>query len=355
MFPAHVRNTLLQAHEEQNVSKEGAIDAKADNAGSNGANYLALRDVTIALDQDWQGSLGAILPAGTEMRLRFVGRKGAPLIGVFGGISATRVIIDDGKERGWWTPMAGPGAPIDLDRFEMVSMDFAAGDGKTPLSMSSADHADLLSRALKGALVSKLHALVGASFGGMMALSFARQFPGMVDRLIILCAAHRPSPLAQAWRTVQRKILAFGLDADRPQEAVAIARGLAMTTYRSGAEFNARFSCAEGANGGVESYLTARGKAYGGEMPAARYLTLSASIDNHFERPEDIKTPSLLIAIDSDQIVPLDDMRDLENRLAGPTRIEVIPSLYGHDGFLKEYDVIGPLVSAYLDAQISKE
>jgi len=46
--------------------------------------------------------------------------------------------------------------------------------------------------------------------------------------------------------------------------------------------------------------------------------------------------PVTLVAVKEDQLVPLEDMRTLRDRLAGPARLFEISSLYGHDAFLKE-------------------
>mgnify|MGYP001147286652 CR=1 FL=1 len=50
-----------------------------------------------------------------------------------------------------------------------------------------------------------LRAIVGASYGGMVALAFAARWPRRVERLFVMSAADRTHPMATAWRSVQRR------------------------------------------------------------------------------------------------------------------------------------------------------
>ena len=215
-----------------------------------------------------------------------------------------------------------------------------------------ADQARLLALAMDAAGVERLHGFVGASYGGMVALAFARLFPERVERLAVICAAHRPHPMATAWRGIQRRILAFAADAGRPEEGVALARQLAMTTYRTPEEFAERFTGAipdGGDDAEVCGYLKARGDAYAAVASPARYASLSAAIDRHSEEPEAIHTPALLVGAESDRLVPIEDIRELADRLGAPARLVELSSPYGHDSFLKDAHLIAPHLRAWLD------
>jgi len=312
------------------------------------SSKFTINDIAIAAPEGWCGVLGAKLPSGTEINLRLTGKQDAPVIAVLGGISSSRFVANTSDNEGWWPQIAGVGAAIDLNAFRVAGFDFVAGDGETPLDLTPADEAALFAYALSEAGVDCLHTFVGASFGGMVALSFARQFPVRVDKLVVVCAAHRPSPMAQAWRTVQRQVLSFAIENGHPEEGVALARSLAMTTYRTASEFDKRFSCSERADGGVADYLSARGDAYVNQTTAARYLTLSNAIDRHFENPEEVMIPALIIGADSDQIVPFKDVEELAERFGGKADLVRISSLYGHDAFLKETAVIAPHIHNFI-------
>ncbi|MBJ7320295.1 MAG: alpha/beta fold hydrolase, partial [Brevundimonas sp.] len=152
------------------------------------------------------------------------------------------------------------------------------------------------------------------------------------------------------WRGIQRRILQFAVAAGRPEEGVALARELAMTTYRTAEEFNDRFeTTAPDAVGGaypVCDYLTARGQAYRTHTTPARWLSMSDSLDRHSVTPEAITTPVTLIGFTSDRLVPIDDIRELAARLPTLWRFVEAPSLYGHDAFLKEDAFVGDILRA---------
>ena len=122
-----------------------------------------------------------------------------------------------------------------------------------------------------------------------------------------------------------------------------------MTTYRSPVEFAARFSGLPARVGDrfvfpIEDYLFARGDHYAQNYRPESFLALSESIDLHHVDPESIKVPATLIAVREDQLVPLEDMRVLASRLAGPCKWVELSSLFGHDAFLKEGAVINPII-----------
>jgi len=98
------------------------------------------------------------------------------------------------------------------------------------------------------------------------------------------------------------------------------------------------------------NYLGSRGDVFAANMDPQRFLALSESIDLHRIEPEAIRTPTLLMTAISDQLAPLPDMRELRDRLAGPSELYTFTSLYGHDAFLKEYDAMDPRLAEFCKA-----
>jgi homoserine O-acetyltransferase len=47
-----------------------------------------------------------------------------------------------------------------------------------------------------------------------------------------------------------------------------------------------------------------------------------------------------LVAVEEDQLVPISDVRALRDGISGTCQLVEINSLYGHDAFLKETDVL---------------
>ena len=63
----------------------------------------------------------------------------------------------------------------------------------------------------------------------------------------------------------------------------------------------------------------------------------------------EIRVPTTLLAVREDQLVPLADMRELRDRHGGNCSLIEISSLYGHDAFLKETEVLRDLLARALD------
>jgi len=290
---------------------------------------------------------------------RLYGNSDGPVIVVMGGISASRFIADAedttprNNGRGWWSTLVREGGPIDLNTFQVLGMDFApvVESENRPDCITTHDQAERLKALLDAQGISKIAAIIGSSYGGMTALAFAHDYPEAVGQLCIIGAAHKPYPIGVAWRGIQRRAVRLGIEAGRPKEGMKLARELAMTTYRTAEEFADRFDLAETATSPSQfdicDYLGSRGDAFAELMDAQRFLALSESIDLHRVEPEAIKTPTLLMSAISDQLAPLTDMRELRDRLGGPSELFTFTSLYGHDAFLKEYDAMSPRLEAF--------
>ncbi len=281
---------------------------------------------------------------------RLAGDAAAPVIAALGGISAGRAVIDTPSEKGWWSDIIGPGRALDSRRYRILGIDFLGGSGGSTgpragqsdfPSIASQDQAELLRRIGEHLKLPRLEAIVGASYGGMVALAFAERFPELVKRIVVISAAHRPHPMATAWRSVQRSVVRYAAQNGQGAEGLRLARALAMATYRSPAEFEQRFAGPATRVDGrfqfpVESYLLARGDAYAAAYIPEAFVCLSESIDLHQVDPARIRVPTWLVAIIEDQLVPLSDMRMLRQAIGGPVQLAELSSLYGHDAFLKE-------------------
>jgi homoserine O-acetyltransferase/O-succinyltransferase len=289
---------------------------------------------------------GDLLPD-AQLSVRRYGSDDAPLVVVMGGISADRRLCGGD---GWWGDIVGKGAAIDCDRYSVLGMDFAPGDDRR-VRISPADQARLVLAALDALSVERAHAFVGASYGGMVGLALAALAPGRIGRLCVISAAHEPAPLSSAWRGVQRRIVELARVNGAGAEGLALARQLAMITYRSGEEFQSRFDrrLADDHASDLDRYLIARGKAFSDRMGADRWLSLSEAIDRTDVDPLAVQAPTTLVACSSDQLVPLTQMEDLSRRLPKLNGFHVIRSIYGHDAFLKEPAQISRILRRFFD------
>lgn len=319
------------------------------------AARIAVREGLLEIAGEMVLHHGGRLPA-ARIAWRMEGPASAPVVVALGGISAgRRVATDDG----WWSEVAGPGRALDSTRWRILAFDYLGGSGETTgpqageafPAISSYDQADVLLRLLNHLGLKALQAIVGASYGGMVALAFGERYPERVGELVVISAADHTHPMATAWRSVQRRVLRFAASCGRAAEGVEIARALAMATYRSAEEFSARFSGAPRLDPGgavfpVEEYLFARGADHAARYRPEAYLCLSESIDLHQVDASRIFVPTTAVAVHEDQLVPVADMRRLAARLANAKLYE-ISSVYGHDAFLKEAAQLRPAFAAF--------
>jgi homoserine O-acetyltransferase len=323
------------------------------------------------LKSPWRLHHGEVLER-PRIAYRLIGPAGAPVVAALGGISAHRVVAggdvsgQDAKREGWWGTVVGVGRGLDTRRYRVLGLDFVgSGDSSAPggageavpfPAVSAYDQAEALSQIVEHLRLAPLHAIVGASYGGMVALCFAARHPDLVRRIVILSATDRPQPLSTAWRSIQRHMVREAIARGDGPAGLRLARALAMTTYRSAAEFAARFAGpplrdADRFRFPVEDYLFARGDHYVQQYRPESFLALSESIDLHSVDPGLVRTPATLIAVREDQLVPLADMQSLAARLAGKSKLVEISSLFGHDAFLKETEILKPIVESALAEQ----
>lgn len=303
-------------------------------------------DCAVPLAKPFQLESGDVL-GDARLLLRRAGPLDAPQVVVLGGISSGRRVCGQG---GWWADFVAPGAGLDIERYGVIGLDFAPlGDQR--VRITPRDQARLLALALNAIGVGRLHALIGASYGGMVGLAFAALAPDRLQRLCVISAAHRPSAQALAWRGVQRRIVEFGLSHGDGEGGLALARQLAMITYRSAGELEARFGSGvdDDGRGAVDRYLIARGGAYVDVIAPGRWLSLSEAIDRCAEDPAAVKTPTTLVACPTDQLVPFADMQELARLLPRLAGFHALPSLYGHDAFLKEATNLNPILCNFLE------
>jgi homoserine O-acetyltransferase/O-succinyltransferase len=345
------------------VEQEPALDGAADPATLDPAaaarpialpdGYACDEDVLVPGGAPFQLHFGGQLPR-VEIAYRLAGAAGAPVVAVLGGISAGRNVfrVRDGVP-GWWDEIAGPGKALDTDRYRVLGIDFLGGSHRTSgpahgevfPSVSAHDQAACLVAVMDHLGIDCLHGCIGASYGGMVTLVMGASHPGRLRHGIVVSAAHRTHPMSTAWRSVQRNFVRYAIGHGEGEQGLALARALAMTTYRSVREFEDRFPGEAVRRDGrfvfpVESYIVSRGEAYSRTYRPEAFVCLSESIDLHRIDPASIVTPLTMVAVVEDQLVPVADMRTLRDLCGSSCQLIEIGSMYGHDAFFKEVDVL---------------
>jgi homoserine O-acetyltransferase len=292
-----------------------------------------------------------------EVSYEIIGPPGAPVVAVLGGISASRHVASSAQNPspGWWEDVVGPGRQIDTQQFRVISIDYLTNDNGAPVT--TADQAAALAAALDHAGVRCVHAVVGASYGGMVALAFGVSFAARAKRLIVISAAHESDPISTALRNLQRRVVALGSAVGRERDGLAIARGIAMTSYLTAQHFEERIDdCDRRDSRLVEdrigSYLKKHGEEFAERWTSEKYNALSLSLDLHRVSPEDVTLPTTVIAVTSDRLVPVAQSRELARRLGGPSQLIELDSSLGHDAFLGDSYRIAPFVNELLRTRL---
>lgn len=125
------------------------------------------------------------------------------------------------RKPGWWDEFVGPGKAIDTDRFFVIGVNCVGGcQGSTgPLStdprtgrpyggffpeITLGDIVRAQRLVVRHLGITKLHAVVGGSMGGMQALIWCADYPQEVGRIAVLAAGLSQSPMAIALNAVSR-------------------------------------------------------------------------------------------------------------------------------------------------------
>jgi homoserine O-acetyltransferase len=275
----------------------------------------------------------------------------------------------------WWGPLIGPGRALDTSRHAVLAANLlgscygstgpAEWKAQCEASFPRLTPADL-ARAhiplLKHLGIERLALATGGSLGGMVALQWGRISSVPTERLVVFAAPAAASPQAIAWNTVQR----MAVEADPawnggnypsgrgPERGLAAARALAMITYRSAAEFQARFGRLSTRSRGVfdvEHYLRRQGDKLVARFDAASYVALMRAMDlqdvGDFAAAAQATAQQVErvigVGIDSDILYPASEVREwvtAYQAAAGRAEYREIASLYGHDAFLIEWDQV---------------
>ncbi|MCA8885021.1 MAG: alpha/beta fold hydrolase, partial [Hyphomonadaceae bacterium] len=300
-------------------------------------------DYLVDVPSDFRCESADVLPD-AHVRLRLYGDVRRPLVVVSGGISSGRLLHE------WWSEHVDNGAAIDLTRFCALGFDFAPTED-VRVRLSPRDQARLVATALDSLGVERAFAWVGASYGAMVGFAFAAETPERLERLCAISAAHKPAVLARGWRGVQRRIVEFAISHGVAEEGLSLARQLAMITYRSAEEFEERFPGGVDAGGrsDLDRYLVARGDSYVGAMAPQRWLSLSEAIDRLQVDPAQVRATVTLAGCPTDQIAPIELIQDLSRHLPRLSALHELPSLYGHDAFLKEPARVAAIIRSCLE------
>ncbi|MEO3932589.1 homoserine O-acetyltransferase [Micrococcaceae bacterium Sec7.4] len=306
----------------------------------------------------------------------------------------THVTRGASEEPGWWEQLAGPGAPVDTDKYFVVSINIlggcygstgpssAAPDGKPwgsrfPL-VTLRDTTEAEARLADALGIRSWYAVLGGSLGGARALEWAVSHPERVQRCGVISVG--ASSTAEQIAFAQAQTLAIRQDPNfnggdyyggpEPEAGLALARRIAHITYRSAAELDDRFgrnaqdaeapleagSLAGRGRYQVESYLDHQGNKLVRRFDANSYIAITEALMSHdISRGRGAITEALapataeflVAAVDSDRLYFPAQSQALADALPGDVTVHTIEAPIGHDGFLTEIGQLNDQLRQY--------
>lgn len=293
---------------------------------------------------------------------------------------------------GWWDRFIGPGKAIDTDRFFVIVANYVGGCygstgpssidpttgvpyGSTFPKVGLCDMVDANVRLLDHLGIERLHAVIGASTGGIMCLSLATRYPDMVDIVIPVASGARLTSLATLHNFEQITAIqsdpAFAggdyyANEEQPDDGLALARMIGHKTFIS-LEFLEERALGETPEGDgpgtyhienpLESYIWHQGSKFVSRFDANSYLVnmhawqtfdlaAEAGVDNLVELFERSKNHHYMVfSIEGDVCFYPEEQEELSGYLkaAGVRHRHVtVHSEKGHDSFLLEPRLYAP-------------
>lgn len=324
---------------------------------------------------------------------------------IFTGLSpsAHAASSETDPSNGWWEQMLGDSKPIDTTKYFVIcvnslgscfgstgpsSINPETGEpyrlGFPVLTVEDIAHAG--HEVVKSLGLTHLHAVVGASMGGMTCLAYSMLYPDMAESLVSISGSPRAAPFAISLRSLQREIIRSDpvwnhgnyAEDEEPVIGMRLARKLGMLTYRSAAELEQRFGrelIPDGRQTGepfgidfeVESYLEAHANKFIGTFDANSYLYLSRAMDlfdvaDHGGSVEAGLSKigasrALVIGVETDLLFPIDHQQRIADGLRDGTRevaFHALPSIQGHDAFLVDMDRFRPILCDFFNCSMNQ-
>ncbi|HCW08081.1 MAG TPA: homoserine O-acetyltransferase [Cytophagales bacterium] len=212
--------------------------------------------------------------------------------------------------------------------------------------------------------IEQIHTVIGGSLGGQQAIEWAIQQPKLFRHLIAVATNAVHSPWGIAFNESQRMAIAADQtwkenDERAGSEGMKAARAFAMISFRAYQGYGA--TQFEKNNSKLDDFRASSYQQYQGQKLANRfnaftYWLLTKMMDNHNvgrgrESVEaalkQIQAETLVIGIESDVLFPTIEQKYLAQHIPN-AKYKEIKSLFGHDGFLVEFDQFKNIVRNFL-------
>ncbi len=327
-------------------------------------------------DQPFELEAGETLP-GFQLKYTTLGRLNSERNNV---VWICHALTGSSDFTSWWGGLFTADGPFDPSHHFIICANILGGCyGSTgPLSLNPStgknyyhdfplltvrdivNSFDLLRQELK---ISRVHTLIGGSLGGQQVLEWAILQPPVFQHIIPIACNAFHSPWGVAFNEAQR----MAIEADPTwrendpragTEGLKAARAIGMISYRQYQTYQETQS--EKNNETLDDFRASTYQRYQGSKLANRfnaftYWILSKIMDSHNVGRgrkdieialSSIKANALIIGIDSDLLFQLPEQKYLAEKIPG-AKLEVISSIYGHDGFLVEFEHMKKIIRHY--------
>ncbi len=212
--------------------------------------------------------------------------------------------------------------------------------------------------------ITSIKSVIGASMGGMQALEWAIIDPRVKSSVVISAPARH-----EAWAIGISEAQRAAIYADSkwnngdydpndpPKAGLKAARMMGMITYRSHELYSQRFSGNNGSQNpaDVNSYLNYQGEKLVKRFDPLSYVRLTQAMDLHDVGRDrgsietalsNCRTKFLVIGVSSDLLYPVAEQKLIAKYLPDCLYQE-IDTIYGHDGFLVEFDRLNSILTQF--------
>jgi len=217
--------------------------------------------------------------------------------------------------------------------------------------------------------IEHIRLIIGGSMGGQQALEWSIIAPNLFDQAVLLACNARHSAWGIAFNESQRMALEadhtlYSNAANAGQKGLEAARAIAMISYR---HYDIYQKKQTNKDGKLEDFKASSYQRYQGHKLWQRfdplsYIILSKAMDNHHvgrgrngikNALQQVNTPTLVVGIQSDILFPIEEQRLIAHHLPN-AQFEAIDSLYGHDGFLVEYEKLSSILKYFIKKGVQK-
>jgi len=307
----------------------------------------------------------------------------------------------------WWGGLLGENKAFDTSKYlivccnilgscygstnpQSINPETNAPYGKDFPDISVKDTVKLQLNLVKEELgASSIKCVIGGSFGGMQTMEFAVQggisggefvsddgSPFVRSVIPIACGASHT-----AWQIAISEVQRQAIYADPKWESdpfkatkgLEVARQMGMISYRTAHGYNSKFgrdvrndegnkSNNYGSNTlwQVKSYLEYQGIKFIDRFDPITYVKMTEQMDSHdvsrgrgssvAEILQRVEIPACVLGIDSDVLYPISEQEEIVKHLPN-SKLKIIHSDEGHDGFLLEQDRVNCCIMDFLDKQ----